>query len=959
MGLSLSQDCSSKRGSGEACPLYHREQPEWFGAAIVQRITIPEADDINGFTCCTGCGRVLDDNVYSSEPTFTKGADGQSSVQGNFVRDRQYSTYNSGGEGHQYATDSHERTLERGRDEIRDIADFLAMSSREDAVNAAHRLYIIAVERNFTRGRRTTQVAAACLYIICRKEQKPFLLIDFSDCLQTNVYVLGAVFLQLCKLLSLEQHPIIQKPVDPSLFIHRFTDRLLRRSSVEGKRNIVAQTALRLVASMKRDWMQTGRRPSGICGAALFISAHIHGFECTKTDVVSVVHICEGTLTKRLIEFENTESGSLTAEEFESRAEEFQSLSQTPRLVCSAEINREVLCEHKAQGAAHYAVGLCKTCYDEFIRVSGGMEGGAAPPAFQASERKREAEKKKHQEQQLLLSATDASILKEKLDNSRSQKALADKPRAKRKLNASRAKAASRTGQRKATDDCEITCLSKSESVSQMSEIINAPKSQDSCDKLKQLKPIKLKGIKLEDMYEDEWNEMDELALSTIMLTLTESVYFNLADEVSAYDAWTKLSGFYEKQSSASQVYWRKKLVDLKMKEGTPMSNHLNEFNTIYSQLSAQGVRFDEPINVDECKLSVETLKSLNKDHDPEEEQIFRELYMELEEIDRRVSRTRSRKKVIVRGSATRGRGSSNSAVRGGGRALARAPTTYDSSVLERRLDKASDMALSCIEESEAETKVGDPTDTFVNHFMTSPELEEPDKEDTLSDIDDNEVDGYLHNQEEIRLKTIIWTEMNKEYLEEQQAKQDALAASQAAQAAVLAAGGTDSASAIELAAAAAAAVAELRKDRKRKRDEAKSKGPAESATEATRQMLQSKKLSSKVNYNALEKLFDGEATAEEAKKLSDNDKNKEQSKDKHVKWADIDGPNDVGSKQDLSVTEVQMEGDVAKKNEADDDDDADEEEGAEEDGTTNMGDDHDYGLPYGDDYDEDGYDEY
>ncbi|MCO5582315.1 hypothetical protein L7F22_036209 [Adiantum nelumboides] len=112
----------------------------------------------------------------------------------------------------------------------------------------------------------------------------------------------------------------------------------------------------------------------------------------------------------------------------------------------------------------------------------------------------------------------------------------------------------------------------------------------------KQLKPIKLKGIKPEDMDEDEWNEMDELALSTIMLALAESVYFNVADEVSAYDAWTKLSGLYEKQSAASQVYWLKKLVALKMKEWTPMSNHLNEFNTIYSQLSAQGVRFDEPV---------------------------------------------------------------------------------------------------------------------------------------------------------------------------------------------------------------------------------------------------------------------------------------------------------------------------------------------------------------------------
>ncbi|MCO5603096.1 hypothetical protein L7F22_057241 [Adiantum nelumboides] len=112
----------------------------------------------------------------------------------------------------------------------------------------------------------------------------------------------------------------------------------------------------------------------------------------------------------------------------------------------------------------------------------------------------------------------------------------------------------------------------------------------------KQLKPIKLKEIKPEDMDEDKWNEMDELALSTIMLTLAKSVYFNIANEVSAYDAWTKLSGLYEKQSATSQVYWLKKLVDLKMKEGTPMSNHLNEFNTIYNQLSTQGVRFDEAV---------------------------------------------------------------------------------------------------------------------------------------------------------------------------------------------------------------------------------------------------------------------------------------------------------------------------------------------------------------------------
>ena len=37
----------------------------------------------------------------------------------------------------------------------------------------------------------TLQVAATCLYIACRQEKKPYMLIDFSDHLSVNVFVLG------------------------------------------------------------------------------------------------------------------------------------------------------------------------------------------------------------------------------------------------------------------------------------------------------------------------------------------------------------------------------------------------------------------------------------------------------------------------------------------------------------------------------------------------------------------------------------------------------------------------------------------------------------------------------------------------------------------------------------------------------------------------------------------------
>jgi len=112
----------------------------------------------------------------------------------------------------------------------------------------------------------------------------------------------------------------------------------------------------------------------------------------------------------------------------------------------------------------------------------------------------------------------------------------------------------------------------------------------------KQVQPIKLKGFKPEGMDEADWLDLDESTCSMIMLTLAESVYYNFVKETTSYGVWQKLCGLYEKQSAASQVYWLKKLVDLKMKEGMPMSNHLNEFNTIFSQLTAQGIKFEDSV---------------------------------------------------------------------------------------------------------------------------------------------------------------------------------------------------------------------------------------------------------------------------------------------------------------------------------------------------------------------------
>ncbi len=104
-----------------------------------------------------------------------------------------------GGRVYAYQADSHERAQARGRADIAALVDALNVRPREESLEAAHRLYKLGLQRGFTRGRRTAQVAAACLYVVCRQDEKPFLLIDFSDALQVNVFTLGAVFLQLAK----------------------------------------------------------------------------------------------------------------------------------------------------------------------------------------------------------------------------------------------------------------------------------------------------------------------------------------------------------------------------------------------------------------------------------------------------------------------------------------------------------------------------------------------------------------------------------------------------------------------------------------------------------------------------------------------------------------------------------------------------------------------------------------
>ncbi|XP_042439963.1 transcription factor IIIB 90 kDa subunit-like isoform X3 [Zingiber officinale] len=245
------------------------------------------------YVCCTLCGRILNQKIYYSRLPFAKDSSGQNRREtGNIIKTLKYEF-----------SASYLRTLNKGRDAINYIVNTMYING-DTIIDNAHAFYEMVLDQKFTKGRKISHVAAACLYLSCRRLKQSYLLIDFSEDLQINIYVLGAMFFQLCKTLKLLKHPIVQKIVDPSLFIHRFTKRLL------GKKNdTVSEMALRLVARMERNWIQTERKPKGLCGAALYISVLSHGLNYSKSDIVSAVRIREATLNRWLIEFENTGIG--------------------------------------------------------------------------------------------------------------------------------------------------------------------------------------------------------------------------------------------------------------------------------------------------------------------------------------------------------------------------------------------------------------------------------------------------------------------------------------------------------------------------------------------------------------------------------------------------------------------------------------------------------------------------
>ena len=83
-------------------------------------------------------------------------------------------------------------------------------------------------------------------------------------------------------------------------------------------------------------------------------------------------------------------------------------------------------------------------------------------------------------------------------------------------------------------------------------------------------------------------------AHSAIQLSLSNKVLYEVCDQTTTPGIWKKLEVLYMKKSLTNHLYFKQHLYQLKMRSGTPVSDHVDLFNQIIMDLHNVNVRIED-----------------------------------------------------------------------------------------------------------------------------------------------------------------------------------------------------------------------------------------------------------------------------------------------------------------------------------------------------------------------------
>jgi hypothetical protein len=76
-------------------------------------------------------------------------------------------------------------------------------------------------------------------------------------------------------------------------------------------------------------------------------------------------------------------------------------------------------------------------------------------------------------------------------------------------------------------------------------------------------------------------NELEEKAHSAILLSFSDGVLREVANEETVVALWKKLESLYMKKSFTNCLFFKQRSYPIKMQEGMPLCDHLDDFNRI------------------------------------------------------------------------------------------------------------------------------------------------------------------------------------------------------------------------------------------------------------------------------------------------------------------------------------------------------------------------------------------
>lgn len=165
-------------------------------------------------------------------------------------------------------------------------------SVREDAAL----IYRTAADKNIVRGRSIDGMVAASIYTACRRCGVPRTLDEISEASKVTKKKIGKNYRFLSRELKIKL-----RPTSPADYVPRFATKL-------GLSGIVESKAIAIIHESSKKGLITGREPTGVAAASLYIASVLLNERKTQRDVAEVAGVTEVTIRNRYKELsENIE----------------------------------------------------------------------------------------------------------------------------------------------------------------------------------------------------------------------------------------------------------------------------------------------------------------------------------------------------------------------------------------------------------------------------------------------------------------------------------------------------------------------------------------------------------------------------------------------------------------------------------------------------------------------------